>query len=78
MTLVEIARRRGRARHNQRQRNRKRALRAAGLCVNAYSHGAAVCGGRCAACWQRKVETQRDAERRLAQVLREIAAGVIA
>lgn len=37
-------------------RDRRKRLRAAGLCVNAIIHGPRVKGGRCATCWAKKTK----------------------
>jgi hypothetical protein len=53
----------GALKHRLYERGRKRRLRAAGLCVNGKSHGKAFKGGRCEACWNRKLEAQREPQR---------------
>jgi hypothetical protein len=42
-----------------REKRRRDAMRAAGACVNGWSHGRAVRGGRCARCWARKLDGER-------------------
>lgn len=42
------------AKHAAQTRRKRERMRAAGVCVNGWSHGQAVKGGRCQACWDKK------------------------
>lgn len=50
--LVAATRRKQRLAAQTRKKREK--MRAAGICVNGWSHGPAVKGGRCQSCWDKK------------------------